>query len=373
MQGVDDLNVLGRLINRVNGDGRKLGAQERIDFYGFLRALVENGKDIQGACGDVARSLERQASETLLGAGQLKRAAQLYRYIEAEQKLGNALHVSLAGRVPDTEVMMLLAGAEGDITKGLKSAQVAARRSNEIKKAIAKAISYPAFLSLGVVAAMDWIGSNLMQTLTLLKPISQWTGMEAAVYWVTTNVATWAPLALVCLLVLVGVSGLIHMKFIGPGREAISGIPPLNIFRRLTATTFLSTLSSLVLAGTTFQNGLTLMRRYTRSEYLRYYLDEAIRRMKSGLASEGAGKAIASKLFTPWIMVKLDIYSRGTTEEFTRHMDEIAEDAQNEAVESLQKLSRALNILCLAVIAGTVMVTVITLFGVIGSIRSGLG
>jgi len=235
-----------------------------------------------------------------------------------------------------------------------------------------KSITYPSALAAGVLFALNWIGNNLIVTMEDLMPVEDWTPPQQLMHWITTNVSVWAPLAGLILLAFIGLVMLVNIKFVGPGRESIAVIPPFNVIRRLTATTYLSTLSSLVLAGLSFQNALVLMKRRSTSDYLGFYLDDAVKKMKSGLASEGPGKAIACNLFSPWVMVKLDVYSRGTTEEFTDSMREIADDAQAEALASLDGIARGINLILLIAISLSVAFTVVTMFGIVGEIQSGV-
>ena len=350
----------------------KIGARERVDFYGFLAQLVSSGFDIMGATGAVADTLERQADGLIFGKGKLLAAAKLYRHIEAEQRQGVPLHEALQGRIPDSEVMMLMAGAEGDIVKGLNAAKAEAEGSAVMKESFIKGIMYPIGVSALVVFAVNWLGNNLLPTLTMLKPIERWTSSEQDLYWITTNVGVWLPITLILLSGVIGGLIVANRTVIGNIREKIHSLPPFNIIRKTTAATYLSTLSSLVLAGSTMQGALNQMAENTRSPYLRHYIHLSLNNWRAGLASQGPGKAIGSALFTPWVMVKLDVYSRGDAESFANTMAEIAVDARKEAVASINGFSKLLNILIMLVAAGIIGFTIITMYGITGSLQSGI-
>ena len=45
----------------MEGFSKKIPASRRVDLYGFLITLIKSGFDIQGATGEVAKTLEKQA------------------------------------------------------------------------------------------------------------------------------------------------------------------------------------------------------------------------------------------------------------------------------------------------------------------------
>lgn len=349
----------------------KIGARERVDFYGFLARLIRSGFDILGATGAVADTLERQAGTLIFGKGKLLAAAKLYRHVESDQRQGVPLHQSLQGKIPDSEIMMLMAGAEGDIVKGLEAAKAEAESSAIMKETFIKGMIYPVGVAALVVFAINWLGSNLLPTLTMLKPIEEWKSSEQDLYWLTTNVGVWLPIVLMALAGVVGVVIAVNQLVMGSAREAIHALPPFNVIRKTTAATYLSTLSSLVLAGATMQGALQQMASNTKSGYLRHYLDQSLNNWRAGLASQGPGKAIGSALFSPWVMVKLDIYSRGDAESFAETMSEIAVDAREEAVATINSLSKLMNISIMIIAAGVIGFTIITMYGITGSLQSG--
>ncbi|ARM86294.1 type II secretion system F family protein [Marinobacter salarius] len=348
---------------------QKLPVNKRIDLYGFLSTLVQSGKDLQDAAGQVAQSLESQADEIVLGKGGLLKSAKLYRYLESEQRYGNPLHVSLMDRVPDAEIMMLLAGEEGSRIEGLNSAQISARRSAEMKKKLTAALTYPTIVLCVVVFAMHWLGGNLIPTMEELKPVSQWSRGEQLLHYLTTNVPIWFPLFLIGLGTFIGIVMLVNAKVVGPAREKITWLPPFNVIRKVTAATYLGTLASLVKAGSNWSSALNAMKQNTTSPYLGYYLDEASIKMRSGVAKDGPGRAISSNLFSPWVKVKLDIYSRDTVESFTESMKEISDDAQQEALTGLGRFASFLNLIFLATGAVVVGYTILTMLGITQSLQ----
>lgn len=351
---------------------RKLAAAERVEFYAFLLTLLENGEDVQRAIGSVGDILETQAAKLKLGGGQLKKSAQLYKDVEQELRRGRKLHEALIGRIPDSEVLMLMAGDTGNLKDALLAASAEAKAAAEMKAAFIKGLLYPGMLAFLVVVAMNWIGSNLLPTLTKLKPLEEWSPAEQNLYWATNNVGVWLPLVIITLIGVSALIAFINASVVGGPREKIHSVPPLNVIRKLTAASYLTTLSSLVKAGEPVHIALERMATSSRSAYMVYYIDQSLRNIRAGLASRGVGKALASNLFSPWVMVKLEIYSRGGTTGFANKMADLASDARGEAMSAIGGFSKLIAIIMLLVVAGVIGFTVITMYGITASLQGGM-
>lgn len=359
------MNFLQSLIKRIP-------AQQRIDLYEFLASLMKNQFDVQKASGEVAKTLEQQAETVWLQRSSLKSAAAVYRHIEAEQRNGRGIHISLEGRIPDAELMMLLAGSEGEPVQGLEAAADMAKSSHQRQIKILKGVAYPSGVLVAVIFAIQWIGENLLSTFADMKDVSTWDSLGQKVFWASTNIEVWTPLLALTLIAIAALTVLINRKVLGDVREAIHWVPPLNIVRSVTGATYLRTLASLIKAGTPIQKALETMRDRTGSEYMRHYLEDAVSKYRAGVAKQGPGKAIGSRLFTPWIMVKLDLHSRGTIEAFTSVLSEIADDAEARAMNTIGSLAKWLNVALMVVAASVVLVSLLTMLSVSTSLQSGV-
>ncbi|EAZ98154.1 hypothetical protein [Marinobacter sp. ELB17] len=352
---------------------QNIPAQDRVEFYGFLRTLLESGMNLQNACGLVASTLEEQAATRILGKSRILKVAKLYRYAESGLRGGQTLHDLLTDRVPEAEVMMLMAGSKGSLSDGLKAAERAAHGSSVIQDTFIKGLLYPVGMGIAVVVSMYWIGNNLLQTLIMLKPLEKWEPTEQSFYWATQNIGIWLPIALLVITGLILLTYFTNKLVVGDVREKLHSIPPLNVIRQTTAATLLTTLSSLILAGETIRGALNRMEESSASAYMVHYIRLALINIRVGLAAKGPGKALASKLFTPWIIVKLEIYSRGEADQFAHKMTEIADDAQQNAVKTMLGFSKLIGNVMLIVAATVIGFTVTTMYSITGSIQSGAG
>ena len=359
-------------MNAIRAIFKKLPAKERVDFYEFLLTLLENGEDVQRSIGSVGETLQKQADSMHLGKGDLVNTARLYKEVEGQLRQGRKLHEALIGRIPDSEVLMLMAGDTGSLSDALEAAAAEAKGTAEMQSAFTKGLLYPGGLALLIVVAMHWIGNNLLPTLTRLKPLEEWAPSEQNLYWATNNVGLWLPLAILVLVGLGALVSFVNATVVGSPRERIHVIPPFNVIRKLTAASYLTTLSSLIKAGEPVHKALERMAASSRSAYLVYYIDQALRNIRAGLASRGVGKALASNLFSPWVMVKLEIYSRGDTKGFAGKMADIADDARQEAMGAITKFSKLISTIMLVLVAGVIGFTVLTMYGITSSLQGGM-
>lgn len=346
-----------------------ISAAERVDFYSFLISLLENGGSLQEASEKVARVLKDQSKQAKFGKAKIQKAGQLYEYVSRSLRESKPLHVALKGRIPDAEAMLLLAGARGDLIDGLKAAASQAKASAEMRQTLIKGILYPIALFIALVYAAYWIGNNLFPTLEMLKPLATWTDGQRKVHWFTTSVGVWVPILLSLFIGLAVVVVLINRRVIGPAREYVDYLPPFTLIRRMTGASFLTTISSLIMAGDKTKEALDRIYNTTSSPYLRVSIRKILNNMRSGAASKSPGRAMAVPLFTPWIVVKLDIYGQGSITDFAKHMELIASDARQEAMGSINTISRLLNIIMLIAVGVMIGATVITMYTITGSMK----
>lgn len=361
------------MIDKIRAFFNTIPASDRVEFYGFLSTLLDSGMSLQNACGLVAETLEDQAADKLFGKGQILKTAKLYRYVEERLRGGQAIHTALAGRVPDSEVMMLMAGDQGNLQDGLKAAAASSASSSEMRNTFVKGLLYPVGMFALLIVAMNWIGNNLLPTLTALVDIEKWTPNQQNLYWATQNIGTWLPIVLTIITGIILFVSAVNRFVVGDVREKIHGIPPLNVIRQVTAATFLTTLSSLILSGETMRGALERMAKSSSSAYLVFYIESALNNIRAGLAAKGPGRAIASKLFTAWIVVKLELYSRGDAGAFAEKMADIAKDARVDAMKTITGFSKLLGTIMLFLVGGVIGFTVITMYSITGSMQSGAG
>ena len=345
----------------------KIGANERVEFYDFTITLLDSGRSLLETMGKVARTIEQQADKIVIGKGKLLKQAKLYRFVELGLRDGKPLHTILTGRIPDSEVMMIMAGGQGDLETGLRSAMSDAKGKAAMRKAIIAGLSYPVVLAFLVVGAISWVGTNLMPTLVMLKPVEQWAQSEQNMYWLSHNVGTWFPVAAIVLTLYVVLVNVVNYYVLGDAREKIHGIPPLNIIRKVTAATLLTTLASLLRSGATLRVGLERVQLASKSPYLISYVEQALTNIRLGLSAKGPGRALGSRLFSPDVMVKLEVFGEGKSAQFAGKLEDIAAQARQEAMNTISRVAKITSMLLMFTVAGVIGFTVLMMFSLIGS------
>ena len=349
----------------------KLSTNERLDFYSFIGTLVSKGKKLQDACTQIADTLDRQVKQKRFGGGDLKKSAAFYRDVAYQLRQGRRLSDILDKRVPVGEVLMVLAGERGDINKGLEAAEIEAKAARQVKDKLVSAVLYPSFLFLIVLGALKFVGTSLLPVVAQITDVSEWTDAQQSFYWISQNIIIWLPMFAVSIAGIGFAIAFVNRKVVGQPREAIQWLPPFNVIRHLTAANYLTTLSSLILAGESLKGALGKIRTNSTSNYLNYYVSSALARTRTGAVTRGPGAVIGDKLFTPWVMVKLEVFGDGDLESFTDRMAAISDEARENALNSVGGLTKLLNISMLIMAGFTVGFAVVTMYSIIGEVSSG--
>ena len=368
-----EINQQGKssgFLSRFKGNN-KMSVDERLDFYSFIETLVSKGKKLQDACTQIADTLDRQVAQKRFGGGDLKKSAEFYRDVAYQLRQGKRLSGILDGRVPDGEILMILSGERGDIVKGLKAAEIEANAAKQVKEKLTSAILYPFFLFLVVLGALKFVGTSLLPVVAQIRDVSEWTSSQQTFYWISQNISTWLPIFTIGLVGIAALVSLINKKVVGPTREAFQWLPPFNVIRHLTAASYLTTVSSLVLAGESLKSSLSKIQSTSSSNYLTHYAAKALSRTRTGVMTRGPGAVIGDKIFTPWVMVKLEVFGDGDLESFTDRMIIISDEARENALNSVGGLSKLLNMVMLLTAGITVGFAVVTMYSIIGEVQTG--
>jgi len=359
--------------DKLKSSSKAMSVQERLDFYGFIGTLVSKGKKLQDACSQVADTLDRQIGELRFGGGDLKKAAKLYRDIGYELRQGRRLSAIMDNRAPVGEVLMILSGERGDLETGLKAAEMEAKAARQVRETLTSAILYPCFLFLMVIGSLKFVGTSLLPVVAQIVDPSEWAESQRNFYWLSQNISVWLPIFLA---VVAGTGFAIYItnkQLIGKKREMIQWLPPFNVIRHLTASSYLTTVSSLIYAGESLKGALDSIRENSSSNYLNYYVENALSRTRTGAVTRGPGAVIGDRIFIPWVMVKLEVFGDGDLESFTERMIAISDEARANALKSVGGLSKLLNTTMLITAGLTVGFAIVTMYSILGEIQNSAG
>src|SRR5690554_2451824 len=247
--------------------GKRISAMRRVGFYDFVISLVEGGQNIQTACAEVRKVFMEQAGDNVMQKLAFKKDIELYGMVSQGLRNGHPLYRVLEGKIPQGEGMMLLAGERGDLVKGLKAARKEALDAKEIRETLIKAIAYPIIIFIGIIALMWWLGNTLLPGFADMVPVEQWAPAQQDMFWYTTNIHVWVPIALIIIGAIIGVITAVNRLVVGTPREALHPIPPFNVIRKLTSASLLSTLANLVMAGEPIKESLERIEKASTQPY----------------------------------------------------------------------------------------------------------
>ncbi len=240
-------------------------------FLEDLATLVEDGVPANKAIDVLYKVLEDPAKKVA-------------KSISDSLARGQSFSDGMVGWFPHYVVELVRIGEQGGtMVHNIRVAAEALGQQSEVIATLASALTYPLIVlafACGIVMNFNSKG-GILEQFAQIKPVSKWPGSGQALYslaQVLTN-GWWA--------IILGIIGFIMLlnftlkNYIGPGREALDQIPVLNLYRRLTAASFMETMGLLVLNGVVFKQALTLISRQA-SVYLRFHMRSMERRLGKG-------------------------------------------------------------------------------------------
>jgi type II secretory pathway component PulF len=190
----------------------------------------------------------------------------------------------MIGWFPHYVVELVRIGEQGGtMVHNIRVAAEALGQQSQVISTLFSELTYPIVVlafACGIIMNFNTKG-GILEQFAQVKPVSTWPGSGQALYnlaQLLTN-GWWA--------IILGVIGFIVLlnfilkTYIGPGRDILDQIPLFNLYRKLTAASFMETLGLLVLNGVVFKQALALISRQA-SIYLRFHMRLMERRLGKG-------------------------------------------------------------------------------------------
>lgn len=258
--------------------------------------------------------------------------------------------------VPNDETLLLTSGNVSSLLVSLENIGHVVAGINRIKRAMWSAIAYPLFLFVLTIAIIIMVG------LYLVPPLAEaagsavvWRGSAASLVWVSEIAGKyWHVLAggFVALCVLIWISLPI---WTGRLRTLFDKLPPWNTYKLQLSVGWLMSLSAMVASGVSVPDAMRLLSDYS-NRYLSDILEETLHYIANG---ENLGNALAmtGKDFpSEEIIGDLVIYS--DMNDFSKNLNQIANDYMEESVRKMESISSVLNsvgIILVSIIIGWVI------------------
>ncbi|PLA73946.1 secretion system protein [Hydrogenovibrio sp. SC-1] len=191
--------------------------------------------------------------------------------------------------INDDEAMLLVSGYEsGKLENALESITTIMDGKAKIKKAIVSGLSYPAFLILALVGALNLFGNEVIPAFMEIAPDAHWSGLAA----VSVDLSHFAQQYLNS--ILMGFALLIIVFFISLPkwnselRVYLDKYPPFSIYRTTQGASFLIAFSAFVQSGVKVKDALHKLK-----ESANPWLKERIQATLIGINS---GKSVGDAL-----------------------------------------------------------------------------
>ncbi len=246
------------------------GADQQ-SFLEDLATLVEDGVPANKAIDVLEKVLE----------GPAKKVAES---ISRSLAHGQSFSDGMVGWFPHYVVELVRIGEQGGtLVHNIRVAAEALGQESEVLSSLASELTYPIVVlafACGIIMNFNSKG-GILEQFAQVKPVATWPSSGQSLYnlaQILTN-GWWV--------IILGIIGFIVLlnfilkTYIGPGRDSLDQIPLLNLYRKLTAASFMETMGLLVLNGVVFKQALALISRQA-SVYLRFHMRLMERRLGKG-------------------------------------------------------------------------------------------
>ena len=265
-------------MNMKNIEQRWLRAQftksVRNNLYRKLATLLTNNVSIQKAIPELhKRAYQRRRNSALSTA-----LAQCRKRIENGKSFAEAMENWIS---PTERDLFAAAEMAGNLPDALYNAVRLNSAGQGIQREFAKALTYPIGIFAVGIVTMFLMSAYMIPTFAKILPPAKWQGAAASLYSMSNFVVNWIWLVVFVVIVLFATIGISMPHWTGRLRTKFDRFPPWNMYRMLTGSGFLLSLSALLKAGVKEEDALFNIAR-TASPYLRSRLQAARKHVVNG-------------------------------------------------------------------------------------------
>lgn len=281
--------------------------------------------------------------------------AALYSHILILRDGGETLDVALAGIASPEELLLIASGQEsGNLPETLLMAVDMLEARQKIREAVIGVVAYPLFLMALCVAILLIIALYVMPELVLITDPALWTGMSATLYQISIFTASWKGFAV--LLTVMGLLALIGVTlptWTGPTRRQFDSFPPWSVYRLITGSVWLFTLSTLM------RSGMQLTKIIGDSLAMPHITPYLRERLQAFTVQYGTGVNFGEALFNsgmnfpaPEIVDELRTYAR--LPGFEERLVEISRQWMLDGIAAVQQKAKIFNVICMSIIVALI-------------------
>lgn len=334
----------------------RLNPHKRIFIYQSMYRLLRNGRGLDDTIEKVYEVISdqgRRKKEFYV----LPRADVVFLHDALLRlKQGEVLADTLFEWVPEQEAMTLQTGEEtGELSKACDAVLRQVQKTSLIKSTIFRALIYPVVLSLVGIGVMIFINQNLMPSIERImrgQPLTGWAALLSRVSDMFLNYGA-------CGALVIGgaIIGLVVAmpRWRGPNRVWFDRIPPFALYRLLFGSTFIMSLSSMVKAGISEDEGLARMKERA-NPWLRQRIEGARYGLAMGdnlgIALENAGHEFPDRQAIAFIKILAE------QEDYEDSLEQYGNDWLDDSIKFIEKAAKVVNFIGILMVGSIIFLAV---------------
>lgn len=275
-------------------------------------------------------------------------------FAEWEHVLNNGHQLSRAmkGWAPGDELLLISAGeGSGMLANAFRNASSNLEGKSAIRGALVNALAYPMMLFASTIALAWFFSDSVIPSFDSILAADKWTGQAALTMTVSGMVRSTLVYFLIGCVALLALLAYSMRNWHGRGRATADNFFPWSVYRTMNGVSFMSSLSSMIAAGTPLQDAITKIETQMRDNpYMKSRVSAILRHVRNGSDVGKAMKETGYNFPDRDIINQLRIY--GEYSGFDSALISIANEWRNDSVESIKGKAGMAFILSLFLMTG---------------------
>ena len=331
--------------------------KKRLEFYRIIRTFTQNGISIQTSLRLYGNMIQKYNNDTSMKF--------VVDDILAMMADGVRFERAIAFWIPTQESAIIEASSH-DVAIACEVVTKFAENMTSIKSALVGALTYPVVMVFVLIGSLLSFSEFVLPLMVKLSPPQNWPPMAKNLYALTTfihNNLLFIAVMLITITVL-SISSLSRFTFM-PARNILDKLPPWNIYKPYTATTFLIALASMLKTGSSFNNAIHKMG-ITATPYLMHFLKKIVIRLGAG---SGFGESLVIGLFEGNLLISLTVFA--TTNNLEKGIKFLADENLEEQRLVFIKKGRILGYTMMIAVTAVIGWVMLSLYGIQSSVQTG--
>ena len=346
----------------------RMHSRMRCEWYRSVESLIRGGMPLESILEFMRGEFSRSGHALLPLVDTLM--LRLRGGDQVEMSLSGArrrtVGLELMGLVPSSEALLIAAGeSAGDLSLGLARAAAYIDAISRLRQELLTPLREPLMLLAMLLGLLSFFSLQVLPAFADISPRSQWP-LSARAYGTLADLAV--PLSLGCAGAIAGGVFMVmrlSRNWVGPLRDRMDrAIWPWTLLARVHSATMLVSLWGFVAAGVSFDSAITQLHAGSSRYMQRAYglLRECLR---NGMAPHDALCELS--LLDPACHWTLRLYGRSG--DFSQALQTLSDQLIEFAVRKTKVSAAFLSLSLKLLVAGFVVWTLVTMYGVIGSVR----